>query len=169
MTSRREFIGMAGVGVVAAAAVGGFALTRTSPQPVPAPGSFAVTRTDAQWRTRLSPAAYKVLRQGSTEHPFTSALLNEHRQGVFACAGCDARLFRSSTKYDSKTGWPSFWAALPGAVIERTDGSLGMSRTEILCKTCGGHLGHIFDDGPKPTGLRYCMNGVALMFVLGQG
>jgi peptide-methionine (R)-S-oxide reductase len=166
VTSRREFIGMAGVGVVAIVTVGSYALTRESPKPLP--GSFPVTRTDAQWQARLSPAAYKVLREGSTEHPFTSPLLKEHREGVFTCAGCDSRLFESRTKYDSKTGWPSFWAALPGAVIERTDGSLGMSRTEILCKTCGGHLGHVFDDGPKPTGLRYCMNGVALAFVPGR-
>lgn len=163
MTSRREMIGMVGVGIVAVAAAGGYALTRKPAAPLP--DSFRVTRTDAQWQARLSPAAYKVLLEGSTERPYSSALLKEHREGIFACAGCDTALFQSRTKYDSQTGWPSFWAALPGSVIEREDGSLGMSRTEILCKSCGGHLGHVFDDGPKPTGLRYCMNGVALAFV----
>ena len=121
--------------------------------------------TDAQWKARLSPLAYAVLRQEGTERPFTSPLNDEHRKGVFACAGCDTPLFSSDTKYDSRTGWPSFWTVLPDVVLERADYQLMVARTEILCKTCGGHLGHVFDDGPQPTGLRYCMNGLALKFV----
>jgi len=160
--TRRELIGMGSVGVVAIAVAGRFAVlgTRSPPQA----GSFPVHHSDAQWRAMLSPASYRVLRQGATERPFSSALLSEHRQGVFACAGCDRALFRSQTKFDSHTGWPSFWEALPGAVTRRDDASLAMSRTEILCADCGGHLGHVFNDGPKPTGLRYCMNGVAMAF-----
>ena len=126
---------------------------------------YPVTLSDAEWRKRLSPAAYEVLRHEDTEAPFTSPLLNEHRAGTFACAGCAKPNFASSTKFDSHTGWPSFWAPLKGAVATRQDGSLGMTRTEVHCPRCGGHLGHVFDDGPKPTGLRYCMNGVALRFL----
>jgi len=129
-----------------------------------APPHYEVTLSDAQWRAKLSPAAYDVLRQQGTERPFTSPLLNEHRKGVFACAGCALPLFSSTTKFESGTGWPSFWAPLPHAVQQSADNSLGMERTEVHCRRCGGHLGHVFDDGPKPTGLRYCMNGVALSF-----
>ncbi len=119
---------------------------------------------DAEWRRRLSPAAYDVLRRDGTERPFTSPLLGEHRTGVFGCAGCALPLFASTTKFDSGTGWPSFWKPLPAAVSTRADGSLGFIRTEVRCARCDGHLGHVFDDGPRPTGLRYCMNGVALRF-----
>jgi peptide-methionine (R)-S-oxide reductase len=129
------------------------------------PHPYDVTHTDAEWRKLLTPAQYDVLRQEGTEVPFTSALLNEHRNGTFACAGCDLPLFSSKTKFDSGTGWPSFWAPLAGAVDEAEDRSFGMTRTAVSCHRCGGHLGHVFPDGPKPTGLRYCMNGVALKFV----
>jgi peptide-methionine (R)-S-oxide reductase len=128
---------------------------------------FAVVHTDSQWRTMLGPQRYAVLRDAATERAFTSPLLNEHRRGLFACAGCALPLFSSATKFDSGTGWPSFWQHLPGAVVTRADHSLLMERTEVLCARCGGHLGHVFDDGPKPTGLRYCMNGLALQFRAG--
>ena len=128
------------------------------------PSTFEVAFDDAEWRKRLTPEQYDVLRQAGTESPFTSPLDDEHRPGVFGCAGCGLDLFSSSTKFDSGTGWPSFFKPLDNAVIERSDSSMGMSRTEVLCRRCGGHLGHVFDDGPQPTGLRYCMNGVALAF-----
>lgn len=120
--------------------------------------------SDTEWRTRLSPQAYSVLRKASTEQPYTSPLLKEHRKGRFVCAGCALPLFSSTTKFDSGTGWPSFYAAFLRAVMTVTDRSLGMERTEVNCARCAGHLGHVFDDGPQPTGLRYCMNGVALKF-----
>src|SRR5579863_10224001 len=119
---------------------------------------FAVTHSDAEWHKLLTPEQYAVLRQSSTERPGSSPLLNEHRAGVFVCAGCSRDLFSSTTKYDSHTGWPSFWAPLDGAVGETRNTSLFMVRTAVHCSRCGGHLGHVFDDGPKPTGLRYCMN-----------
>ena len=123
-----------------------------------------VTHSDAEWKKLLSPAAYQVLRHEDTEAPFTSPLNNEHRKGVFACAGCALDLYASDTKFDSGTGWPSFYKPLANAVATKTDMTLGMTRTEVHCRRCGGHLGHVFDDGPKPTGLRYCMNGVAMSF-----
>jgi peptide-methionine (R)-S-oxide reductase len=129
--------------------------------------AFEVTHTDAEWRKLLSPAAYDVLRQQGTEAPYTSPLLNEHRKGNFQCAGCALPVFASSTKFDSGTGWPSFWAPLPHAIETTTDNSWIESRTEVHCRRCGGHLGHVFDDGPKPTGLRYCMDGVAMTFKAG--
>jgi peptide-methionine (R)-S-oxide reductase len=112
----------------------------------------------------LGPERYAVLREGGTERAFTSPLLDEHRKGLFVCAGCALPLFSSATKFESGTGWPSFWRALPRDVVTRTDRTLGIARTEVLCARCGGHLGHVFDDGPRPTGLRYCMNGLALRF-----
>jgi peptide-methionine (R)-S-oxide reductase len=127
--------------------------------------AFHVTHTDAEWRKLLTSDQYAVLRQSATERPFTSPLLNEHRPGVFACAGCDYGLFSSETKFESGTGWPSFWAPLNEQVIVTTrDTTLGMIRVEVHCSRCGGHLGHVFNDGPKETGLRYCMNGVAMTF-----
>jgi peptide-methionine (R)-S-oxide reductase len=126
--------------------------------------AYEVTKTDAEWRRILSPLSYNVLRQAGTEVPWTSKLEYEHRKGVYSCAGCDLDNFSSDTKFESGTGWPSFWKPLAGAVQTSSDTSLGMDRTEVHCRRCGGHLGHVFDDGPKPTGLRYCMNGAALSF-----
>lgn len=127
--------------------------------------SFEFVLSEDEWRARLSPAAYAVLREEATERAGTSPLNHEKRAGVFHCAGCDLPLFDASTKYESGTGWPSFYAPLPNAVGEREDRSWFMTRIEVHCRRCGGHLGHVFPDGPKPTGLRYCMNGVALKFV----
>ena len=146
------------------------ALIATSPIWLAAPGAlaksgrFPVTRTAADWRQRLGPQRYHILREGGTERAFTRPLDNEHRRGTFVCAGCAQRLFASATKFDSGTGWPSFWKSLPRAIITRPDRSYVGVATEVLCARCGGHLGHVFDDGPKPTGLRYCMNGLALSF-----
>jgi len=128
---------------------------------------FTVNHAPDQWRRILGAQRYAVLREAATERAFTSPLLNEHRKGVFTCAGCGLPLFSSATKFESGTGWPSFWKPLPHAVVTRGDHSLMMERTEVLCARCGGHLGHVFDDGPKPTGLRYCMNGLALQFRAG--
>ncbi|MBB5373767.1 peptide-methionine (R)-S-oxide reductase MsrB [Acidocella aromatica] len=126
--------------------------------------AYEVSHTDAEWRHILTPAQYSVLRRQGTEAAFSSPLLNEHRNGIFACAGCALPLFSSKAKFDSGTGWPSFYAPLPNAVLTADDHSFGMIRTEVHCRRCGGHLGHVFPDGPPPTGLRYCMNGVALTF-----
>ena len=121
--------------------------------------------TEAEWRKRLSPDAFEVLRHEGTERPGTSPLLKEHRKGVFACAGCDLPLFRSEWKFDSGTGWPSFYTAIKGALGKKTDLKIGLPRTEYHCARCLGHQGHVFNDGPRPTGLRYCNDGVALKFV----
>lgn len=158
MISRRWLVagGAAGFATVMA--------SRWRPSTAAAAAAFEVAHSDAEWRKILTPAQYAVLRQSATERPYTSPLLDEHRHGVFACAGCDQDAFSSDTKFDSGTGWPSFWAALDKAVGETRDTSFGMVRTEVHCSRCGGHLGHVFEDGPRPTGLRYCMNGVALTF-----
>ena len=126
--------------------------------------SYPFSLSDAEWRKRLSPLAYNVLRKHATERPFTSPLDKEHRDGIFSCAGCGQKLFRSATKFDSGTGWPRFWAPIRQAVGTSRDFKLGYPRTEVHCARCGGHLGHVFDDGPRPTGKRYCMNGAALSF-----
>ncbi|MFT3816837.1 MAG: peptide-methionine (R)-S-oxide reductase MsrB [Rubrivivax sp.] len=147
------------------------ALTTAALQPLRAAAAaeaaqgFEVSYTDAQWRARLTPQQYAVLRMEGTEPAGTSPLNHEHRAGSFACAGCALPLFSSKTKFDSGTGWPSFWAPLDKAVATHSDRRYGMLRTEVHCRRCGGHLGHVFDDGPRPTGLRYCINGLALAFV----
>jgi len=156
LNDRRNFLGLIGAAAisVALAGRGSAAVARR----------FAVTHSPAEWRKILGPQRYPVLREAATERPFSSPLNKEHRKGVFSCAGCNRKLFSSATKFDSGTGWPSFWKPLPGAVVTKSDTAFGMARTEVLCARCGGHLGHVFDDGPKPTGLRYCMNGLAMKF-----
>ena len=164
--TRRRLIAIGIVGAAAAfsSACGAASPGAAMPTVSTDTGTFEVTHTDAEWRTLLTADQYATLRHEATELPFTSALLKEERPGTFACAGCDNALFSSTTKFDSGTGWPSFWSPLEKAVGTSRDTTLGMVRTAVYCSRCGGHLGHLFDDGPKPTGLRYCMNGVALTF-----
>jgi peptide-methionine (R)-S-oxide reductase len=160
-SGRRQFLRAGAVAALGAAGL--CSLGRQSSAADPA--TFEVTRTEEEWRKLLTPTQYKVLREEATERPFTSPLNNEHRKGIFRCAGCDLDLFSADTKFESGTGWPSFWQPLDNAVGTTTDRSFGTVRTGVHCRRCGGHLGHVFDDGPKPTGLRYCMNGIALKFV----
>ena len=155
--SRRTFVGLAGMASAGLLLFGRSAGSAASLH-------FAVNRTPTQWRQQLGAQRYEVLRDAATEPPFSSPLLKEHRKGTFVCAGCANALYSSATKFESGTGWPSFWKPLAHAVVTKTDHKLLMERTEVLCARCGGHLGHVFDDGPKPTGLRYCMNGLALSF-----
>ncbi len=167
-TGRRQILGAAG----AAAGLWAFASLYGNSRSASAatgatPAKFEVMRTEEEWRKLLSSNAFEILRHEATERPFSSPLNEEHRAGRFSCAGCQLPLFSSKTKFDSGTGWPSFWQPLPQAVGENRDSTLGMVRTEIHCRRCGGHLGHVFDDGPKPTGLRYCMNGFAMQFTAG--
>jgi peptide-methionine (R)-S-oxide reductase len=162
---RRDFL--AG-GVAAIAVLGGAAalwrMGRSAPARAASAKTFEVVKTEEEWRTTLTPEQFAVLRQAGTEYPGTSSLLHEKRKGTFNCAGCDLPLYSSETKFESGTGWPSFWDALPDAVTTEDDYELMMARTELLCRRCGGHLGHVFDDGPPPTGKRHCINGVALKF-----
>jgi peptide-methionine (R)-S-oxide reductase len=126
---------------------------------------FEIMKSPEEWKKLLPPETFAVMREEATERPWTSALLEEHRKGTFICAACDLPLYASETKYESGTGWPSFFDVLPSAVGQKKDDTLFTSRTEVHCRRCGGHLGHVFEDGPQPTGLRYCMNGVSLKFV----
>jgi peptide-methionine (R)-S-oxide reductase len=159
---RRNFL-LSGAALATASAFG-FAATRRFDAHAATEGVFEVTRTDEEWRAMLTPEQFSVLRQEATERPFTSPLNDEKRAGVFHCAGCDLAVYASDVKYDSGTGWPSFWQSLPGAIGTKADNTFFMTRTECHCSRCGGHFGHIFDDGPPPTGKRHCLNGVALTF-----
>lgn len=154
---RRQLLGAAGLGTAALIFSG-------CSGPARAGGNFAVSHSPAQWRKLLGPDRYHILREAGTERPYSSPLNDEHRTGTFSCAGCALPLYSSATKFKSGTGWPSFYQPLAGAIATRTDKSLLMDRTEVRCHRCGGHLGHVFNDGPKPTGLRYCMNGLAMKF-----
>jgi peptide-methionine (R)-S-oxide reductase len=158
--TRRQVL-LAGAGALAAFGVVRLASQRSGTTTGQA---FETVRSEAEWRELLTPAQYDVLRQHGTERPFTSPLNREKRAGIFACAGCDLPVFSSDAKFDSGTGWPSFWQPLDNAVGLTDVFCLVMARTEVHCRRCGGHLGHVFDDGPMPTGLRYCINGVALTF-----
>lgn len=151
-------------GTAIAAALAAFAL-RPMGDLVAAEGEFPFKLTDAEWKAKLEPLSYDVLRHEATERPFTSPLNDEHRAGTFICAGCDQPLFASETKFDSGTGWPSFYTFIDGAIGTSEDNSLFMQRVEAHCSNCGGHQGHVFEDGPEPTGLRYCINGVSLKFL----
>ncbi len=156
---RRQFFSVCG-GTLATVAIAGCGMGASA-----APtGNFEVRKSPAEWRKQLGAPRYEILREGGTEPPFTSPLLKEHRRGTFICAGCALPLFASTTKFESGTGWPSFWQPLPNAVAETRDRTFGMVRREVHCRRCGGHLGHVFEDGPKPTGLRYCMDGLSLAF-----
>ncbi len=169
MLSRRAVLLSSAAALGAAGGLGGrLSLAQVGPA---VPETFEITRTEAEWRAILTQAQFAILRQEATEFPFTntlfgeqSPLLEEHRVGLFHCAGCDLPVYSSEHKYDSRTGWPSFWQAIDDAVRTKTDFYLGYARTEVHCRRCGGHFGHIFDDGPPPTGKRHCLNGLALTF-----
>ena len=163
MISRRMLL--AGIGSIAVLG----ALRWMQGSDVAAAGSFEIEKSDAEWRRLLTAPQYNVLRQRGTERPYSSALNQEKRAGTFACAACDLPLFSSKAKFESGTGWPSFYEPLPNAVGTSEDRAFFMKRTEVHCRRCGGHLGHVFDDGPRPTGLRYCMNGAALKFAPDAG
>jgi peptide-methionine (R)-S-oxide reductase len=164
MESRRQLFAIVGsaLGLIPVVAW----LSRSAPiEDTAAPPRFPVTRSDTEWRATLTPGQYRVLRERATERAFSSPLNHEARRGTFVCAGCGQPLYSSATKYESGTGWPSFWAPLEGAIGTSVDRSFLTVRTEVHCARCGGHLGHVFSDGPKPTGQRYCMNGIAMAFI----
>jgi peptide-methionine (R)-S-oxide reductase len=157
--TRRVVLGASGISLV-----GGLGLLWSGRGADAARGKFEIAYSDAEWKRRLSPAQYAVLRGASTERAGSSPLNREKRKGLYVCAGCGLPLYSSATKFESGTGWPSFWKPLANAVRTRPDNILFIERTEVHCRRCGGHLGHVFDDGPPPTGLRYCMNGAAMKF-----
>ncbi len=166
MMSKRGFLmgGLAALATMAAARTSRATLAAEAAQD----GSFEIVRSEEEWRRLLTPAQFRVLRAHDTERAGSSPLNGESRAGTYVCAGCELPLFSSQTKFDSGTGWPSFWAPLPDSIGTTEDRRLFLVRTEVHCRRCGGHLGHVFDDGPPPTGLRYCLNGVALKFVPSQ-
>ncbi|MEO7242663.1 MAG: peptide-methionine (R)-S-oxide reductase MsrB [Variovorax sp.] len=160
-TTRRK--ALSAIGALGGLFVGARALTGATSANA-AKRNYEVTHSEAEWKQLLTPAQYNVLREEGTERPFSSPLNNEKREGTYSCAGCQLPVYGSKTKFESGTGWPSFYQPIAGSVDEVADNGLFMKRTAIDCHRCGGHLGHVFDDGPKPTGLRYCMNGLALQF-----
>ena len=160
--NRRTFLLASGAAVTGLATA--FSVRRMNAVGEAKAETFEVTKTEAEWRAVLSDTQFAVLRTEATERPGSSPLLEEKRKGLFHCAGCDLPVYSSETKYESGTGWPSFWDSLPNAVSKKEDNSLFMTRTECHCRRCGGHFGHIFDDGPPPTGMRHCINGLALTF-----
>jgi len=162
--TRRQFLTIAGAGLGLVPGVAWLGCSETVETSAMGESRFPVQKTDAAWRAALTPEQYRVLREEGTERAFSSPLDKEKRAGTFACAACDQALFSSTTKYNSGTGWPSFWEPLDGAVGTSVNRSLFMIRIEVHCARCGGHLGHQFPDGPRPTGQRYCMNGVAMRF-----
>jgi peptide-methionine (R)-S-oxide reductase len=165
MIGRRKILAAGASALAGSIALGLRRQAAALPAPgVPAPGAFEVTKTEAEWRQALTPLQFSTLRRHGTEAPFSSPLDAEWGKGVYDCAGCARAVFSSADKFDSGTGWPSFTRPIPGAVQTSEDRSLGMIRTEVHCGRCGGHLGHVFDDGPKPTGQRWCINGAALRF-----
>jgi peptide-methionine (R)-S-oxide reductase len=160
--SRRRFL-QSGAAVALLGALGIYTLRGRQTGAVESE-TFEVTHTVDEWKKILTPNQFKVLREAATERPYSSPLNDEHRHGIFSCAGCDLDLYSSETKFESGTGWPSFYQPLANAVGTTRDTTFGMVRTAVHCHRCGGHLGHVFEDGPKPTGLRYCMNGLAMKF-----
>lgn len=168
MFTRRQFLlagGSLGVAALALEVLPRLGGDAPLIEPAVAEEAFEVSHSDREWRDLLSAEQYQVLRKQGTERAYSSPLNDEHRAGTFSCAGCQLALFPSANKFDSHTGWPSFWAPLEHAVAERSDRAFGLQRTEVHCRRCGGHLGHVFDDGQAPTGLRYCMNGLAMNFI----